>query len=80
MLPCSKYPRFSVIDHLPSSYMKTNNNTNNGGYLCGVTGTNCTTGDWRKAYANYLVQYLKDYQEAGISYDYIGFLNEPEEK
>jgi len=61
-------------------YMKTNNNTNDGGYLCGVTGTNCTTGDWRKAYANYLVQYLKDYQEGGIFYDYIGFLNEPEEK
>lgn len=32
-------------------YMKTNNNTNNGGYLCGVTGTDCATGDWRKAYA-----------------------------
>ncbi|OTA89630.1 glycoside hydrolase family 30 protein [Hypoxylon sp. CO27-5] len=39
-------------------YMKTNNNENNGGTLCGVTGTNCRSGDWRQAYADYLVQYF----------------------
>lgn len=32
-------------------YMKTNNNTNDGGYLCGVTNATCATGDWRVAYA-----------------------------
>ncbi|RDL32126.1 (Trans)glycosidase [Venustampulla echinocandica] len=39
-------------------YMKTNNNENNGGYLCGVSGHGCSSGDWKQAYANYLVQYV----------------------
>ncbi|KAH8158258.1 hypothetical protein CIB48_g9990 [Xylaria polymorpha] len=47
-------------------YMKTNNNENNGGTLCGVPGANCQSGDWRQAYANYLVQYVKYYGEAGV--------------
>nr|AIO06746.1 endo-beta-1,4-xylanase 5 [Penicillium oxalicum] len=46
-------------------YMKTNDNYINGGYLCGVTGHSCASGDWRQAYANYLVQYLKDYASQG---------------
>jgi O-glycosyl hydrolase len=46
--------------------------------MCGVTGETCATGDWRQAYANYLVQYIKDYEAAGITIDFIGFLNEPE--
>jgi hypothetical protein len=49
-----------------------------GGYLCGVTGETCSSGDWRQAYANYLVQYIKDYESVGIAIDFIGFLNEPE--
>ncbi|KAI0118674.1 glycoside hydrolase family 30 protein [Nemania sp. FL0031] len=59
-------------------YMKTNNNENNGGTLCGVPGTNCQSGDWRQAYADYLVQYVKYYGEAGVPVTKIGFLNEPE--
>ncbi|GAP90053.2 putative glycoside hydrolase family 30 protein [Rosellinia necatrix] len=59
-------------------YMKTNNNENNGGTLCGVPGTNCQSGDWRQAYADYLVQYVKYYGEAGVPVTRIGFLNEPE--
>ncbi|KAI0841553.1 glycoside hydrolase family 30 protein [Hypoxylon sp. FL0890] len=59
-------------------YMKSNNNENNGGTLCGVTGTNCRSGDWRQAYANYLVQYVRYYAEAGVPVTRIGFLNEPE--
>ncbi|KAI0199607.1 glycoside hydrolase family 30 protein [Astrocystis sublimbata] len=47
-------------------YMKTNNNENNGGTLCGVPGANCGSGDWRQAYADYLVQYVKYYGEAGV--------------
>lgn len=47
-------------------YMKTNGNENNGGTLCGVPGTSCRTGDWRKAYADYLVQYVKFYAEEGV--------------
>ena len=59
-------------------------NDDYGGYLCGVTGTlnttNCTTGDWRQAYANKLVQYVKDYQAEGINISYLGFLNEADLK
>ncbi|KAI1074693.1 glycoside hydrolase family 30 protein [Whalleya microplaca] len=59
-------------------YMKSNGNENNGGTLCGVTGTNCRTGDWRQAFADYLVQYVKFYAEAGVPVTRLGFLNEPE--
>ena len=59
-------------------YMKTNGNEAGGGYLCGVTGERCASGDWRQAYANYIVQYIKDYQANGINISYVGFLNEPE--
>ncbi|KAK5945385.1 hypothetical protein PMZ80_002590 [Knufia obscura] len=60
------------------AYMKTNNNDSNGGMLCGVTGTDCPTGDWRQSYANYLVQYLRFYQQEGINLTHVGFLNEPD--
>ncbi|KAK5132461.1 hypothetical protein LTR08_009072 [Meristemomyces frigidus] len=60
------------------AFMKNNSNENYGGYLCGVTGIDCETGDWRQAYANYLVQYLKFYEQEGINIDYVGFLNEPD--
>jgi glucuronoarabinoxylan endo-1,4-beta-xylanase len=58
-------------------YMKTNGNESNGGTLCGVPGANCGSGDWRQAYANYLVQYIKDYQNAGVPLTQIGAFNEP---
>lgn len=59
-------------------YMKTNNNENNGGTLCGVPGASCSSGDWRQAYANYLVQYVRYYADAGVNISHLGFLNEPE--
>ncbi|KAI1878479.1 uncharacterized protein JN550_000661 [Neoarthrinium moseri] len=59
-------------------YMKSNGNENNGGTLCGVSGTNCQSGDWRQAYADYLVRYVKYYADAGVPVTHIGFLNEPE--
>jgi len=59
-------------------FMKTNNNDMNGGSLCGVSGASCSSGDWKQAYANYLVQYIKFYQEAGVNVTHLGFLNEPE--
>ncbi|KAI0156632.1 glycoside hydrolase family 30 protein [Hypoxylon sp. FL1284] len=49
-------------------FMKTNNNENNGGYLCGTPGHTCSSGDWRQAYADFLVQYVTQ----------LGFLNEPD--
>ncbi|MCJ1379932.1 hypothetical protein MMC17_003035 [Xylographa soralifera] len=60
-------------------YMKTNGTDTYGGYLCGVTNTSCASGDWRQSYANKLVKYIRDYQSKGISIDYLGFLNEPDE-
>jgi O-glycosyl hydrolase len=58
------------------AYMKTNDSTANGGTLCGVPGASCTSGDWRQAYASYLVQYARDYAQAGVPLSYIGFENE----
>lgn len=59
-------------------YMKTNNNDANGGTLCGVSGASCSSGDWKQAYANYLVQYITYYKEVGVNITHLGFLNEPD--
>jgi len=58
------------------AFMKTNNSAINGGTLCGVPGASCKSGDWRQAYANYLVQYAKDYAAAGVPLSYLGPENE----
>lgn len=59
-------------------YMKTNNDENNGGYLCGVANESCASGNWMQAYANYLVQYARFYKESGVRVTHLGFLNEPQ--
>lgn len=59
-------------------YMKTNGDEANGGTLCGLPGASCAGGDWRRAYANYLVQYAKFYAQEGITINDIGFTNEPD--
>lgn len=59
-------------------YMKTNGVFNQGGTLCGLQGAGCPSGDWRTAYANYLVQYAKFYAQEGIDISTIGFTNEPD--
>jgi O-glycosyl hydrolase len=58
------------------AFMKTNNSDDNGGTLCGVPGATCSSGDWRQAYANYLVQYAQDYAADGVNLNYLGFENE----
>ncbi len=58
------------------AFMKTNNSTSNGGAVCGLTGATCSSGNWVQAYSNYLVQYAKDYADAGIPLTYIGPENE----
>jgi len=58
------------------AFMKTNDATDNGGALCGTPSATCSSGDWRQAYANYLVQYAKDYAAAGVPLTYIGPENE----
>jgi O-glycosyl hydrolase len=57
-------------------FMKTNDSADNGGTLCGVPSATCSSGDWRQAYANYLVQYAQDYAAAGDPLSYIGPENE----
>jgi glucuronoarabinoxylan endo-1,4-beta-xylanase len=59
-------------------YMKTNGTDSQGGELCGVPGTSCASGDWRQAYADYLVQYLRFYRQEGIRITDLGFTNEPD--
>ncbi|OIW27146.1 glycoside hydrolase [Coniochaeta ligniaria NRRL 30616] len=59
-------------------FMKTNGKDTNGGQLCGVSGASCSSGDWKQAYANYLVKYIQFYQQSGIDVTHIGFLNEPD--
>jgi O-glycosyl hydrolase len=60
----------------PPGFMKTNDSAINGGTLCGVPSATCASGDWRQAYANYLVQYAKDYAADGIPLTYVGPENE----
>jgi glucosylceramidase len=59
-------------------FMKTNGSDSNGGELCGVPGTACASGDWRQAYANYLVRFLRFYRQEGIRITDLGFTNEPD--
>jgi O-glycosyl hydrolase len=60
------------------AFMKTNGSQDNGGQVCGVTGASCSSGDWRQAFANYLIQYAKDYAAAGVPLTFIGPANEPD--
>ncbi len=57
-------------------FMKTNGSDTHGGMLCGAPGTHCASGDWREAYADYLVQYAQDYAAAGLPLEYVDFENE----
>jgi glucuronoarabinoxylan endo-1,4-beta-xylanase len=58
-------------------YMKDNGDQANGGTLCGLSGTSCASGDWRRAYAEYLVQFAKFYAQESITITDLGFTNEP---
>ncbi|KAK7977853.1 hypothetical protein PG988_005343 [Apiospora saccharicola] len=62
-------------------YMKTNGNDSHGGHLCGSSSSSlsCASGDWREAYARYLVQFLRFYREReGVEITHLGWLNEPD--
>ncbi|WP_239133886.1 cellulose binding domain-containing protein [Rugosimonospora africana] len=58
-------------------FMKTNGSDANGGSLCGTPGASCGSGDWRQAYANYLVQHSRYWASAGVTPSAVGFVNEP---
>ncbi|MCK2244964.1 MULTISPECIES: hypothetical protein [unclassified Crossiella] len=59
-------------------YLKTTGDEANGGTLCGLSGASCAGGDWRRAYAGYLVQHAKFYAQEGIRINDLGFTNEPD--
>ena len=54
---------------------KTTGSEAGGGYICGVRRSNCTY-DWREAYANYLIEYVRLYQQRGINVSLLGAYNE----
>ena len=74
--------------------MKNVGTDTDGGLLCGVRGSfdntyernqseadgpsQCNNNDWRQAYADYLVQYVKYYQQEGINISMLGAYNEPD--
>ncbi|WP_405873504.1 glycoside hydrolase family 30 protein [Streptomyces sp. NBC_00005] len=70
--------RFYADAWTAPGYMKTNGTDANGGTLCGLSGAACASGDWRKAYADFLVQYARFYGQEGIGINDIGFTNEPD--
>ncbi|MGW3123136.1 glycoside hydrolase family 30 protein [Streptomyces sp. NPDC001107] len=70
--------RFYADAWTAPGYMKTNGTDANGGTLCGLSGATCASGDWKKAYANFLVQYARFYRQEGIGITDLGFTNEPD--
>lgn len=76
--------RFYANSWSAPGYMKTNLNIASGGAICGGPGTaseaNCLQmGDCRAAYANYLVQFIKDFHQAGVPISDFDWINEPTE-
>jgi O-glycosyl hydrolase len=61
--------RFFAVAWSAPGYMKTNGEERNGGRL---------KPEWRRAYADYLVQYTKFYRREGIQITDLGFANEPD--
>lgn len=59
-------------------YMKTNGDPAGGGVLCGVPQAECASGDWRAAYADYLVAWADFYEQEGVEIDGLAFTNEPD--
>lgn len=70
--------RFYASAWSAPGYMKTNGSDADGGSLCGSPGTTSECGDWREAYAEYLIQYARFYASEGIQITHLGFVNEPE--
>jgi glucosylceramidase len=57
-------------------YMMENGTDINGGAVRGTPGTPPALGDWRPAYARYLLQYVRLYRECGVEITDLGFANE----
>jgi glucuronoarabinoxylan endo-1,4-beta-xylanase len=69
--------RFYLDSWGAPAFMKTNGTPNTGGQICGMPGAAvCASGDWRQAYANYVVQIAKFYKQDGVNISDINFVNE----
>ncbi|MGI5215469.1 carbohydrate binding domain-containing protein [Plantactinospora sp. CA-290183] len=69
--------RFFACAWSAPGYMKTSGSENEGAELCGLPGTTCAD-DWRRAFADYLLQYVRFYADEGIPITDLGFVNEPD--
>jgi glucuronoarabinoxylan endo-1,4-beta-xylanase len=69
--------RFVAVAWSAPGYMKTNGTDRDGGHLRGPTGT-AGPDDWRRAYADYLLRYVRCYADEGVEITDLGFTNEPE--
>lgn len=70
--------RFFANPWSAPGYMMENGTDVNGGAVRGMPGTAPADGDWRHAYAEYLLQYVRFYQDCGIAITDLGFTNEPD--
>lgn len=59
-------------------YMLDNGSDVGHGVVCGMPGARTSSGDWRPAYAEYLLQYVRFYRECGVEITDLGFVNEPD--
>jgi glucuronoarabinoxylan endo-1,4-beta-xylanase len=59
-------------------YMLSDGHDTGGGVLGGLPGSPRHLGDWRAAYARYLIEYVRLYRREGIAITHVGFTNEPD--
>jgi glucuronoarabinoxylan endo-1,4-beta-xylanase len=70
--------RFYACAWSAPGYMLSNGSDTGGGVLRGLPGASADGEDWRAAYAEYLLQYVRFYRDEGIEITDLGFVNEPD--
>lgn len=70
--------RFYATAWSAPGYMLHNGTDIGDGVVRGMPGTSPSLGDWRAAYAEYLLQYVRFYRECGVEITDLGFVNEPD--
>lgn len=70
--------RFYACAWSAPGYMLTNGSDVGGGTLRGLPGTPTDGADWRAAYAEYLLRFVRFYRDEGIEITDLGFTNEPD--
>lgn len=70
--------RFYACAWSAPGYMMSNGRDTGGGTLGGLPGAPGDSGDWRAAYADYLLEYVRCYHREGVEITHLGFANEPD--